>query len=45
MKEKIVLIVDDENTMTDLIRQNLTQSHLQISVYSASSEEEDIRIY
>ena len=45
MKEKIVLIVDDENTMTDLIKQNLSQSHLHITVYSASSGEEGIAIY
>jgi len=45
MKEKIVLVIDDEETMQDLIRRNLSRSSLPIKVYSALSGEEGIEKY
>ena len=45
MHEKIVLVIDDEETMQDLIRRNLSKSSLPIKVYSALSGEEGIEKY
>ncbi len=45
MQEKIVLVIDDEETMQDLIRRNLSKSSLPIKVYSALSGEEGIEKY
>ena len=45
MEEKIVLVVDDEDTMVDLIRRNLSKCSIPIRVYSASSGEEGVEKY
>ncbi|HHH78245.1 MAG TPA: response regulator [Thermoplasmatales archaeon] len=44
-KTKIVLVVDDEETMQDLIRRNLSRSGIPIKVHGALSGEEGIKKY
>jgi len=44
-KTKIVLVVDDEETMQDLIRRNLSRSAMTIKVHGALSGEEGIKKY
>ena len=43
--KKIVLVVDDEETMQDLIRRNLSRSRIPILVYSALTGEEGVEKY
>ena len=45
MDEKIVLVIDDEETMQDLIRRNLSKCHIPIKVYSALTGEEGVEKY
>ncbi len=45
MEEKIVLVVDDEDTMVELIRRNLSKCKMPIRVYSASTGEEGVEKY
>ena len=45
MEEKIVLVVDDEDTMVELIRRNLSKCKIPIRVYSASTGEEGVEKY
>lgn len=44
-KLKIVLVVDDEETMQDLIRRNLSRSKIPIKVHGALSGEEGVKKY
>lgn len=44
-ERKIVLVVDDEETMQDLIRRNLSRSRIPILVYSALTGEEGVEKY
>jgi len=44
-KKKIVLVIDDEETMQDLIRRNLSRLDMPISIYSALSGEEGVERY
>lgn len=44
-EKKIVLVVDDEETMQDLIRRNLSRARIPIHVYSALTGEEGIEKY
>jgi len=44
-KLKIVLVVDDEETMQDLIRRNLSRSEIPIKVHGALSGEEGVKKY
>jgi len=45
MEKKIVLVIDDEETMQDLIRRNLDRCKIPIAVYGALSGEEGIEKY
>jgi len=45
MDKKIVLVVDDEETMQELIRRNLERCKIPIIVYSALSGEEGVEKY
>jgi len=45
MKKKIVLVIDDENTMRDLIRRNLNKISIPVIVYDASTGEEGVEKY
>ena len=45
MVKKVVLVVDDEETMQDLIRRNLNRSSIPIAIYSALSGEEGVKRY
>lgn len=45
MEKKIVLVIDDEETMQDLIRRNLEKCSIPIAVYSALSGEEGLEKY
>ncbi len=45
MDKKIVLVIDDEETMQDLIRRNLDLCKIPIAVYSALSGEEGVEKY
>lgn len=45
MNKKIVLVIDDEETMQELIRRNLSKCRIPIAVYSALSGEEGIEKY
>ncbi|HEC82648.1 MAG TPA: response regulator [Thermoplasmatales archaeon] len=45
MKKKIVLVIDDEETMQELIRRNLAKCSVPIAVYSALTGEEGIEKY
>jgi DNA-binding NarL/FixJ family response regulator len=44
-KKKIVLVVDDEDTMQDLIRRNLSRSKIPIQIYGALTGEEGVEKY
>ncbi len=45
MEKKIVLVIDDEETMQDLIKRNLERCKIPIAVYSALSGEEGVEKY
>ncbi len=45
MEKKIVLVIDDEDTMQDLIRRNLERCKIPIIVYSALTGEEGVKKY
>ncbi|HHF56033.1 MAG TPA: response regulator [Thermoplasmatales archaeon] len=45
MDKKIVLVIDDEETMQDLIRRNLDLCKIPIAVYSALTGEEGVEKY
>ncbi len=45
MKKKIVLVIDDEDTMRDLIRRNLNKISIPVIVYDASTGEEGVEKY
>ena len=45
MEKKIVLVIDDEETMQDLIRRNLEKCSIPIAVYRALSGEEGLEKY
>jgi len=45
MDKKVVLVVDDEETMQDLIRRNLSKCSMPIAVYSALTGEEGVERY
>ena len=45
MEKKVVLVVDDEDTMQDLIKRNLNKCDIPIAVYGALSGEEGVDRY
>ena len=45
MEKKIVLVIDDEDTMRELIRRNLDKCSIPIEVYGASTGEEGVEKY
>ncbi len=44
-KTKIVLVVDDEETMQDLIRRNISRLNMPIKIYGVLSGEEGVNKY
>ncbi|MCD6512290.1 MAG: response regulator [Thermoplasmata archaeon] len=45
MDKKIVLVIDDEDTMRDLIRRNLMKLNIPVAVYEASTGEDGVEKY
>lgn len=45
MDKKIVLVIDDEDTMRDLIRRNLMKLNIPVAVYEASTGEDGVDKY
>lgn len=45
MEKKVVLVVDDEETMQELIRRNLEKCSIPIAVYNATTGEEGVEKY
>ena len=45
MNKKVVLVIDDENTMRELIKRNLYKIDVPVAVYEASTGEEGVEKY
>ena len=45
MNKKVVLVIDDEDTMRDLIKRNLYKINVPVAVYEASTGEEGVEKY
>ncbi|MCD6481953.1 MAG: response regulator transcription factor [Thermoplasmata archaeon] len=45
MNKKVVLVIDDEDTMRDLIKRNLYKINVPVIVYEASTGEEGVEKY
>ncbi len=45
MNKKIVLVIDDEDTMRELIRRNLMKLSIPVAVYEASTGEDGVEKY